>query len=179
MHKGLLKLWYAFLLSPLTFVVVQFSVVGLCVNEAVRTFVSVVLWLRHRGKAYLANHGADAVWEYKGKGNTRMVLVPLVLKQGELLDVSSIANVMEKQIFQNNSPNNTYKKLKCILTTFCGYVCWKEMENFDVRDHVRRLYGNEVYTDEDVSELFSGLCQDMDYSKPQWEILIIPRFMSE
>jgi len=178
MHKGLIKLWHVLLLSPITFLVVLFLGAALFLNEAIRALVAVLLWLRHGRKAHLVQEGADAVWEYKGTGNTRMVLVPLVLTQGGNLDVEHVASEIEKRIFGSPSLESTYKKLKCILATFSGYVCWKDADNFDVRNHVRRLYGNEIYTEEDVSELLSGLCQDMDDSKPQWEILIIRRFMS-
>jgi len=178
MHKQLFKLLRVFLLSPLTFLVLQFSVTVLFLNEALRALVSVLLRVRYGGKAHLSKDGGDAVWDYKGKGTTRMVLVPVILTGNSGLEDGTVISELETKLFGDSS-GHIYKKLKSVITTFCGYVCWKEDVNFSVRNHVRMLHRNELYRETDVTDVLSELCQDMDSTKPQWEMVIIPRFFGK
>jgi len=141
------------------------------VNEAVRFFVSVLLWLKYGGEVFLCQNGEDAMWEYRAPGNSRMVLLPLVTKSGQLKTDTCVKH-FEDRLFCTGS----YDKLKRSLTNAYGYVCWKEDRSFDIRSHVRSLSNKMEYSEKDLLRLLPELTEDMPDDRPQWEWVLVPKY---
>lgn len=47
---------------------------------------------------------------------------------------------------------------------------------FNVNDHIRILDRNKIYSIEDVQEHITQFGIDLDEDKPQWELIIMPKF---
>ena len=164
------------IISPLIYIV--FLPILFCfifLNEIIRIIVQQYLNYKYGGKLQLCSNGEDSIWEFRTKGNTRMVIVPNVARENQLDDMNSITLQFKKYLFDTT---DDYEKLKNIITVHkpTGYVCCKRKLDFNIRDHVRSLSKNKIYHESEVMELFSELCQDMDESKPQWELILIPKY---
>lgn len=62
------------------------------------------------------------------------------------------------------------------MTTCLGYFCWKSVDNFNIFNHVRVSNDNKVIKVKDLQEILTEFSKDMDESKPQWEIVVIPKY---
>jgi hypothetical protein len=153
------------------------TVVTLVLNEVIRSFLSVLLWVRHRGRLYLVPNGEDATWDYREEGNTRNVLVPVITGRGQL-DLEKCIQDLQERIFRpgNEEEGERARKLGLIMTRAYGYVCWKEDNQFDLRNHIRLLDDQTEYTETTFMDLLSQLSGDMDEEKPQWEWVIVPKY---
>lgn len=70
-----------------------------------------------------------------------------------------------------------YKKFEKVMTTSFGYVCWKRAGRFNVNEHVRVLNEEKVFSSGDLQELLTeDFSKDMDETRPQWEIVLFPRY---
>lgn len=84
------------------------------------------------------------------------------------------------QYYRNKDGHRPYKKFEKILTTRCGYVCWEsgaETGNkFNIANHIRTLNAKQIFNSTQLQELLSEFSKDMEETRPQWEIVIIPRY---
>jgi len=171
----LLKVIISLLLSIVIFPV--FIVAGV-LNELVRYFVALLLYIKFRGKLTLVPAGADNIWNYKRFGNNRTCFLmavcdkPIELETHRAQFVSKVLNYL--------MPDGTkpYEKLTHIFTPKFGYNCFRRDESFDIRNHIK-LYPKPAGIITEESELLSvilpELSLDMNELKPQWEEVIIPQ----
>jgi len=69
--------------------------------------------------------------------------------------------------------------MEWILTQRYGYICWKRDENYNLWNHIKVWKNNDdeksLVNEQEIFDGLSDLEKDMDESKPQWEIIVIPR----
>jgi len=169
-----------FLLSSILFIFFYPGLLILLIlNELVRALLSIILSIKYNNKFSLVPHGDDGFWAYKKEGSTRNVIILGIVENKNFAteDIIKMYNQKLKTFIDPKSGKNPYDKLEKVIVTKFGYFCWKDCsEAFDIQDHVRSLDKDILYSKEDVWELTSDFSKDMDDTKPQWEVVIIPRF---
>ncbi|CAL8138862.1 unnamed protein product [Orchesella dallaii] len=167
-----------FLISLAFYIILGPILLLLClVNEIVRLGVWFYLQKRYQGKIVLVPDGADALWALKRQERTRMVVV--CLKTDKLLPPEKVQENFDQVIFQerDSSGHQVYSKLTQILVTKLGFACWKRDDNFDLKNHIRSLSPNKVFSKNDMQKEITLMFQDMTENRPQWEIILAPRFL--
>ncbi|CAL8126216.1 unnamed protein product [Orchesella dallaii] len=146
------------------------------VNEVIRLVITLYLENKYNGKIKLVSDGASATWALKRKDRSRMVVV--VMKMDRTVPLEKISKSIEESVFQarNEKGELTYSVLKNILVSKFGYACWKQDENFKVKNQIRSLSPRKVYTKKEILQEIALLSRDMDEDKPQWEIISVPKF---
>ncbi|XP_021945776.1 uncharacterized protein LOC110844004 [Folsomia candida] len=169
-----------FLLGPgLGLAIFPFLTVVIILNEIVRFLLAQLLRLVYGDKLELVSEGADGFWGYKKNGCSRNVVTYVVTPTG-CLDRDKIVNFYRESI-QNyrdeKDGTRPYKKFEKVMTTSFGYVCWKRAGRFNVNEHVRVLNEEKVFSSGDLQELLTeDFSKDMDETRPQWEIVLFPRY---
>lgn len=134
----------------------------------------------------------------KGKRVTRLLYLPshrcvnsqscvticqyflFFLLQGTLT-LEKVAQFFEEKVqyYMDKSDKRAYANLENILSSICGYNCWRRDPNFNVRNHIEQLDINVTYTKEKLENYFSENSASHNAfpdSKPQWQITIVPKY---
>jgi hypothetical protein len=80
------------------------------------------------------------------------------------------------QSHRDNNGYRPYKKFEKMMTQHFGYFCWKKPSNFNVDEHIRTLNEEQVFKIHDLQEMLTEFSKDFDETRPQWEIVLVPRF---
>ncbi|CAL8087648.1 unnamed protein product [Orchesella dallaii] len=156
---------YYFLIKYLIFVTI--------LNEIVRTIVSFILQYKYKTKIKLVPDGTDAIW----RPNRSMAV--FTLRINKIITEDQLLNHFEKDILllkeSNGSGKRVYEKLEHTLVTKFGYSCWKQDNNFNIKNHCKTLE-NKVYYKTDLSSILQKCEEEMGGDKPQWEFLILPQY---
>lgn len=154
--------------------------VSLC-NLCARYILSVYLKAKYQGKIWLMS-GRDSFVSHDEYANSCNHYSLYVLK-GKC-DLQKIQQKFASILEQKLSPEDAevvYDRMKRRLVKKFGYYCWEHLgDQFDICQHVKYLTGNEntVLTEDQV---FDELKKMYDYplggEKPQWEILVIPKYI--
>ncbi|CAL8147273.1 unnamed protein product [Orchesella dallaii] len=148
----------------------------LIVNEILRIIVSYVLLYNFNDKIVLVSDGAEAAWAAKRAGKSNMVQVTVHTEQ-PITEEKCIEYITSRVMLEMDplSGQKVNEKLEHILIEKYGYACWKKDEDFNVKRHVRYL-GSKIYCKPDMQSLFREISEDMGDNKPQWELVIVPRY---
>ncbi|CAL8108319.1 unnamed protein product [Orchesella dallaii] len=147
-------------------------------NELLRLLVSLRLRSKYGGKISLVPKGSEAIWAFKRPNRPRVSTV--FLKLDKLITCERVKQTFNDIVFQAKSSNGeqVYSKLKKIFVVKYGYACWEESEEeFDMEEHVRSLPDNKVYSKSEINKLIDEWSYDMSEERPQWEFIIVPRFV--
>ncbi|CAL8138848.1 unnamed protein product [Orchesella dallaii] len=172
--RGLLP----FLISLAFYITIGPTILILCVvNEIIRLAVSCYLQNKYNGKLILVPDGADAIWALKRKNRTRMVVA--CFETDMPIPLEKMKHHFEEVILteRDSSGRLVNSKLTQILVTKLGFACWKRDDKFDMQNHIRSLSSNKLYSKMEMQTEITQLFKDMNESKPQWEIVIVPRFL--
>ncbi|CAL8108239.1 unnamed protein product [Orchesella dallaii] len=150
----------------------------LIINELARLFVSLCLRIKYGGNISLIPYGTEAIWALKRPNRSRMTIG--IFKLDKLLPLERVKQTMNDVVLPAKSSNGdqVYLKLKNILVVKYGYACWKKSgKEFDLDEHVRSLQDNKVYNKAELKRLIGTWSEDMSEERPQWEFIIVPRFV--
>jgi len=133
------------------------------------------IWIRQkypRNTLKLLNSGADGCYCTLEKTSSTTALVCLRFKKEEISYTNLLNTVNLKIIiFQDKHGNYPFDKYRWILVQKFGYACWKLDEEFDVKNHIK-LAGGVDKTEKDLKKYLSDISNQMDESKPQWEMIL-------
>ncbi|ODN03585.1 O-acyltransferase WSD [Orchesella cincta] len=149
------------------------------INLSARYLLSFYLKAKYHDKIWLMA-GRDSFVSHDEFANSCNHYSLYVLK-GKC-DLRKIQNKFDS-ILQEKDGNGeiVYDRMKRRLVRKFGYYCWEHLgKSFDITQHVKYLSGDEntVFTEDQV---FEELKKMYDYplggDKPQWEILVIPKYV--
>ncbi|CAL8108274.1 unnamed protein product [Orchesella dallaii] len=128
-------------------------------NELLRLLVSRRLRSKYGGKISLVPKGSEAIWALQRPNRQRVSSV--ILKLDNRITCERVKQTFNDIVFQAKSSNGeqVYSKLKKIL------------------EHVRSLPDNKVYSKLEINKLIDEWSYDMSEERPQWEFIIVPRFV--
>ncbi|CAL8108206.1 unnamed protein product [Orchesella dallaii] len=148
------------------------------INELARLFVSLCLRVNYGRNISLVPYGSDAIWTLKRPNRSRMSIA--ILKIDKQPTLERVKQTLNDVILPAKSSNGdqVYLKLKTILVVKYGYACWKKSEQkFDLNEHVRSIPDTKAYSKTELKKLVDTWSKDMSEERPQWEIIIVPRFV--
>ncbi|OXA58974.1 hypothetical protein Fcan01_04293 [Folsomia candida] len=124
-------------------------------------------------------NGRDAFYAVHIEGQTRTCFIIFKLQQG-ILTPENFAQRYEEKIhpyLDKKTGKRIYSKLETIITSAYGYSCWRRDPNINVRNQIDQLDTDTIYSKnmlEDV--LYTNYTAPLDESKPQWRLVIVPKF---
>ncbi|CAL8108237.1 unnamed protein product [Orchesella dallaii] len=148
------------------------------INELARLFVSIRLRVNYGEYISLIPYGSEAIWALKRPNRTTMSVA--IFKIDKQLPLERVKQTLNDVVLPAKSSNGdqVYLKLKNTLVVKYGYACWKKIgEKFNLDEHVRSLPGDKVYSKAELKKLINDWFQDMSEERPQWEFIIVPRFV--
>jgi len=170
-----------FLFSLIAYpLILPFVLLFIILNELVRFIISLILDYQYDGKITLVREGADSFWGHNKEGNSRNVITYTVFKVGEFNEAAIIDTVVRRILGHKDAKGNRpYDKLRRVLVNKYGYACWKKVDNFNIKDHIRILDENKVHSVEEIKAWVPELSQDMEEDKPQWDYVFFPKFKGQ
>ncbi|CAL8108244.1 unnamed protein product [Orchesella dallaii] len=150
----------------------------LIINELARLFVSLCLRVNYGGNISLIHYGTEAIWAVNRPNRPRITTG--IFKLHKLLPLERVKQTLNDVVFPAKSSNGdqVYLKLKNTLVVKYGYACWRKSgKEFDLDEHVRCLPDNKVYNKAEMKDLINTWAEDMSEERPQWEFIIVPRFV--
>ncbi|RXG57194.1 hypothetical protein Avbf_10916 [Armadillidium vulgare] len=121
-------------------------------------------------------------------------IINAFLKFDGNLRFEDLKNLIKNKIENSEFPggSNSFKKFKQTLQSYYGYFVWKDTDNFDINNHIKRINLSELYPGEaqninKTNSLLQNSCAEIltckylsEYGSqpfpdnlPQWEILIL------
>lgn len=148
-------------------------------NLGARYLLSLYLKATYQGKIWLMA-GRDSFVSHDEYANSCNHYSLYILKGN--CDLAKIQRKFDWILQEKDEHGEVvYDRMKRRLVKKFGYYCWEHLGNqFDITRHVKYLTGDEhtVLTEEEV---FLELKKMYDYplsgEKPQWEILVIPKYI--
>jgi len=168
-----------------SFITMQFIlpviVIILSINLVLRSIVSLYLKFQYRSKIWLMS-GRDSFVSHDEYANS-CNHYSLYIMRGKC-DISKIRRKFQSILQEKCTDGElVYDRMKRRLVKKCGFYCWEHMgQEFDINQHVKYLTrdGNDLEPLEET-EIFQLLQKMYDYplpgDKPQWEILVIPKYV--
>jgi len=148
------------------------------VNVPGRIFVQYLYNRFHKGR-YIIADGEDGVFGTKIKGNCNSLIQGFQVIKG----VPNLQRMREKYTAMFQNTNGDYLRLQHVFTSKFLYFCWERDFKFNIRNHVRILDNWDVRKEADEQKILSIIesyaVKEMSTNKPQWEILLIPKFRVE
>lgn len=145
-----------------------------CGNVTLRFFSQLACNYYYPGR-YIIADGEDSVFGVKLHGSSKSYIHGYKIIRGKP-DI----NLIRSRFLQIFTKTNECDKLKHVITHKFGYFCWDTKVHFDVALNIRFLdnFDPEEIVDEDrLTDICSKLVgHDYGTSKPQWEILMIPKY---
>ncbi|CAL8108232.1 unnamed protein product [Orchesella dallaii] len=173
--NGLLQFLISLTISILLGPIIVFLVTT---NELARLFVSLCLRVNYGRNISLIPYGTDAIWARTRPNRSRMSIG--ILKIDKQLPLERVKQTLNDIFLPAKSSNGdqVYLKLKNTLVVKYGYGCWKKIgEKFNLDEHVRSLPDEKVYSKAELKKLIDTWAEDMSEERPQWEFIIVPRFV--
>ncbi|KAB7507797.1 hypothetical protein Anas_04386 [Armadillidium nasatum] len=124
----------------------------------------------------------------------KIPLINVFLKFDGNLSFEDLKNLVQNKINESEIPggSNAFKKFKQTLQSYCGYFVWKDIDNFDINNHIKKINLSELYPGEaqninKTNSLLQNSCAEIltckylsEYGSrpfpdnlPQWEVLIL------
>lgn len=147
-------------------------------NLTLRFLVQEAYKYFHEPGKYTICSGADAVFGYRIKGNCNSLILGYQIIKG----TPNLSQIRQRyqNMLQSPETREDFSRLKCIFNDKYGYYCWERDDHFDIRRHIRVLDNWDVTKEADEEKLMdlTGdlVRKDMSTDKPQWEILLIPKY---
>jgi len=166
-------LWIA-LVAAIVFY--PFAILLFIVNISARYFVSLVYKHHYSGRYTLAN-GQDSTFGCEIPGTSKSTISGFKIFKG-----TPNLKLIQQKFDDMLKGKSKYEKLKYALTNKLGYFCWDVFTagTFDVRNHVKMMdaWSPEEIVDEKrlIGYLEKNATVSMSSSKPQWEMLFIPKY---
>ncbi|CAG7833774.1 unnamed protein product [Allacma fusca] len=106
----------------------------------------------------------------------------MLIVYGTEIDPKSYQEKFSKRVFShvNSEGMKPFLKLRNIFIRKFGYGCWKRDSNFDIKNHIRVFSpkeGRPFLVETDLQEVLASLTGDMSEEHPQWEEIIIQKFV--
>jgi hypothetical protein len=145
------------------------------INVPTRRFVQYLFDYFYPGQ-YIVVDGEDGVFGTKIKGNCNSMIQGFQIIKG----VPNLQTMREKytELFQKT--NGDYMRLQHIFSHKFLYFCWQRDNKFDLKNHIRVLDDWDIKKEVDERKIMEILgtysTQEMSSNKPQWEILLIPKY---
>ncbi|GAB6021228.1 hypothetical protein CHUAL_003845 [Chamberlinius hualienensis] len=79
---------------------------------------------------------------------------------------------------ENNKP--LLPKFTQCIVEHCDYWFWKPKRHFDINEHIYYHVKNAIHSEKELKEAINEIInQPMSFSKPLWEVIVMPYLLSE
>jgi len=163
---------------PVVASLILYCTLGPCVllliiiNELVRLVLNTFLAIKYsHSRLKLVSSGTDGIFCCNEKTTAATTLICSRFETPNV-NFQDFMNALQSRFIDHKNEHGVhpYDKFKWIMITKFGYPCWKLDEQFELKNHVRKVEGNK--SEHDLRNYMAAVSNDMNQSRPQWEMVL-------